>query len=35
MAVNNSEIVKEILKAIPEGKISDVNFEGSKYSSLH
>jgi uncharacterized protein len=27
--VNNSEIVKEILKAIPEGKISDVNFEGA------
>ena len=26
---NNSEIVKEILKAIPEGKISDVNFEGA------
>jgi len=25
----NSEIVKEILKAIPEGKISDVNFEGA------
>ena len=24
-----SEIVKEILKAIPEGKISDVNFEGA------